>query len=73
MNIINGKWVDLDDSQVNHLNFSDFKKIKESLIGMYGEDISYEKISVMCYLLNKKEASGKLSRIIADKETLKQL
>jgi hypothetical protein len=73
MEIVNGKWVDSDDSQINHFNFSDFKKIKESLIGLYGEDISYEKISVMCYLLNKKEASGKLSRIIADKETLKQL
>lgn len=73
MEIINGRWVDSDDSQINHFNFSDFKKIKDSLVVMYGEDISYDKISVMCYLLNKKEASGKLNKVIADKETLKQL
>jgi hypothetical protein len=70
MQIIEGKWVDSNEDPINHLNFNEFKKIKDSLSTMYDSNIDYDKINLMCFLMGKKGMEKKLCNIINDPEII---
>lgn len=47
MRIINGRWVDNNEQPVDHFNIADFLEIGENVKKMYGEDITYSRISLV--------------------------
>lgn len=58
MRIINGRWIDeSDDSCINTFNFNKFKRVCSSINSLYGKGITYERIDIVCSLLqiNEKE------------------
>jgi hypothetical protein len=73
MQIVNGRWVDSNEDPISINNFEDFKKISQSLSTMYGNDITYDKINLMSYILRDKTSEVKLNKIINNKEILDKL
>ena len=72
MRIENGKWVTSNDERINHFNFGEFKKLKDSLSTMT-DDITYDKITLMSFILTNKDSATKLSKVINNEEILKRL
>jgi len=72
MRIENGKWVTSNDERINHINFDEFKKLKDSL-STITEDITYDKINLMSFILTNKDSATKLSKVINNEEILKRL
>jgi hypothetical protein len=73
MEIINGKWVSSSREPVNNFNYNEFKRLKDSLSTSFGEDITYDKINLMSYVLRDKDSVSKLSKIVDNKEILNKL
>jgi hypothetical protein len=73
MEIINGKWVSSSREPVNNFNYNEFKRLKDSLSTSFGEDITYDKINLMSYILRDKDSASKLSKIVDNKEILNKL
>jgi hypothetical protein len=72
MKIENGRWVSSNGEMINHQNYSEFKKLKDSLSTMT-DDITYDKITLMSFILTNKNSATKLSKIINNEEILKRL
>jgi hypothetical protein len=73
MKIHNGKWIDEDDQPLSNFNYDNFKKLKETLLVLYGNEITYDRINVMSFLINKKEGASKLINVIDNEEILNKL
>lgn len=72
MRIENGKWVTSNNERINHINFGEFKKLKDSL-STITEDVTYDKITLMSFILTNKDSATKLSRVINNEEILNRL
>jgi hypothetical protein len=73
MQIINGRWIDTNESPVDHFNFNKLQKIRVSLSTLYGKDINYDKINLMSLLLRDKGNEGKLCNVLNNKKILEEL
>ena len=47
MKIVNGRWVDNNEQPVDHFNVSELLEIGDNVRKMYGEDITYSRISLV--------------------------
>ena len=47
MKIINGRWVDNNEQPVDHFNVSELLEIGDNVKKMYGDDITYSRISLV--------------------------
>ena len=47
MKIVNGRWVDDNEQPVDHFNITDFLEIGDNVKKMYGDDITYSRISLV--------------------------
>ena len=47
MKILNGRWVDNNEQPVDHFNITDFLEIGDNVKKMYGDDITYSRISLV--------------------------
>jgi len=47
MKILNGRWVDDNEQPIDHFNITDFLEIGDNVKKMYGEDITYSRISLV--------------------------
>ena len=47
MKIVNGRWVDNNEQPVDHFNIADFLEIGDNVKKMYGDDITYSRISLV--------------------------
>ena len=60
MKIINGKWQDVNEDPVDNFNVSKLLEIGRNVQTVYGENITYDRISVISSisrLTNKEESS----------------
>lgn len=60
MKIINGKWQDVNEDPVDNFNVSKLLEIGRNVQAVYGEEITYDRISVISSisrLTNKEESS----------------
>ena len=60
MKIIDGKWVDNNNNPVDNFNVSQLLEIGRNVQAVYGENITYDRISVISSigrLTNKEESS----------------
>ena len=73
MRIENGRWVTSSNEGINHINYNEFKRLKDSLSTSFGSDITYDKINLMSYVLRDKDSVSKLSKIVDNKEILNKL
>jgi hypothetical protein len=60
MKIINGKWQDENQDPVDNFNVSKLLEIGRNVQAVYGENITYDRISVISSIsrLTNKEESG---------------
>jgi hypothetical protein len=60
MKIINGKWQDVNQDPVDNFNVSQLLEIGRNVQAVYGEKITYDRISVISSIsrLTNKEESG---------------
>ena len=60
MKIINGKWQDVNQDPVDNFNVSQLLEIGRNVQAVYGENITYDRISVISSIsrLTNKEESG---------------
>jgi hypothetical protein len=60
MKIINGKWQDVNQDPVDNFNVSELLEIGRNVQAVYGEKITYDRISVISSIsrLTNKEESG---------------
>ena len=60
MKIINGKWQDVNEDPVDNFNVSQLLEIGRNVQAVYGENITYDRISVISSIsrLTNKEESG---------------
>lgn len=60
MKIINGKWQDVNQDPVDNFNVSKLLEIGRNVQAVYGENITYDRISVISSIsrLTNKEESG---------------
>jgi hypothetical protein len=59
MKIINGKWQDVNEDPVDNFNVSKLLEIGRNVQAVYGENITYDRISVISSisrLTNKEES-----------------
>jgi hypothetical protein len=59
MKIINGKWQDVNEDPVDNFNVSELLEIGRNVQAVYGEKITYDRISVISSisrLTNKEES-----------------
>ena len=75
MQIVNGKWVDRYENPVDNFNFNQLKEVSEHVTALYGEKITYDRITLMssirrltgreegelAYLLSQDGAISKLA------------
>ena len=47
MKIINGKWQDLNEDPIDNFNVSELLEIGRNVQAIYGEKITYDRISLM--------------------------
>ena len=47
MKIVNGRWVDNNEQPIDHFNVSELLEIGDNVKKMYGEDITYSRISLV--------------------------
>ena len=47
MKIINGRWVDNNEQPIDYFNIADFLEIGDNVKKMYGDDITYSRISLV--------------------------
>lgn len=47
MKIINGRWVDDNEQPIDYFNIADFLEIGDNVKKMYGDDITYSRISLV--------------------------
>lgn len=73
MEIVEGRWVDSDGERLNHFNYDKFSRIASSLSYLYDNDINYDKISLVSFLLKKRGVAEKLSKVINNEEILSKL
>lgn len=73
MEIVNGRWVDSNGENLNNFNYDKFSRIALSLSSLYEKDISYDKISLVSFLLSKKDGAEKLSKVIDNEEIMSRL
>ena len=74
MQIIKGKWTDDDGSSVDNFNVSKLLKIAEKVQVLYGENISYARINLVCSIdkLSVKEENS-LSHLLEQEGMLTKL
>ena len=60
MKIINGKWQDLYEDPIDNFNASQLLKIGKNVQALYGDNITYDRISVVSSIskLTTKQESG---------------
>ena len=60
MKIINGKWQDVNEDPVDNFNVSQLLEIGKNVQALYGNDISYDRITLMSSIrrLTSREESG---------------
>ena len=47
MKIVNGRWVDNNEQPIDYFNIADFLEIGDNVKKMYGDDITYSRISLV--------------------------
>jgi hypothetical protein len=60
MKIVDGKWQDNNGDPVNNFNVSELLEIADNVTNVYGEDVTYSRISLMSAIksLTPKEESN---------------
>jgi len=74
MKIVNGRWVDDNNSPVDNFNVSKLLEIGQKVKAMYGERITYDRINLICSidkLTNKEEVS--LAHLLTEEVSFSKL
>ena len=74
MKIENGKWRDQYGDPVTVFNFNELKEIGEKVTAVYGENITYNRINLMCSInkLTNKEENG-LAHLLTEEVSFSKL
>ncbi len=60
MKLINGRWMDDNGASIDHFNISSLIEIGKKVTALYGENITYDRINLVCNIdkLSSSEESG---------------
>ena len=74
MKIVNGRWVDDDNSPIDNFNVSKLLEIGQKVKAVYGENITYNRINLMCSInkLTSKEENG-LAHLLTEEVSFSKL
>lgn len=70
MKIIEGKWRDQYGDQINNFNVAELIDIGEKVEAVYGEDITYDRISLISSIRNLTSKQEKNVVIVLEQEGL---
>lgn len=74
MKIVNGRWVDNNEQPVDHFNIADFLEIGDNVKKMYGDDITYSRISLVSAIKNlSPEQEDSLAYILSNDVLMSKL
>jgi hypothetical protein len=74
MRIINGKWQDDNNNPVDNFNVSELLEIGDNVKKMYGEDITYSRISLVSAIKNlSPEQEDSLAYILSNDVLMSKL
>jgi len=74
MKIVNGRWVDDNNSPIDNFNVSKLLEIGHKVKAVYGENITYNRINLMCSIdkLTNKEENG-LAHLLTEEVSFSKL
>jgi hypothetical protein len=74
MRIINGRWVDDNEQPIDNFNVSELLEIGDNVKKMYGEDITYSRISLVSAIKNlSPEQEDSLAYILSNDVLMSKL
>lgn len=74
MQIVNGKWRDSNNNPVNNFNVSELLEIGQKVTALYGDDVTYNRISLVSSLNNlSKREEQSLDMLLKEKGILDKL
>lgn len=74
MKIVNGKWVDDNESKVDDFNFIQLKQISNNVSALYGNKITYDRINLVSGLSRLNEQQEVIvSNLLEDEKTISKI
>lgn len=70
MKIQNGRWVNDQGDQLTNINWEEFKSLGDKVSSLFGTDITYERINIVCVLSEKNNNKEKVIDSLLTNEKL---